>query len=219
MSLKKNIKTVNTLFSLMNGIKKWKKYFSNQTILKNKTLKLKYDCFYDVNNAFGKLDKVLQICDFLDKLSKSKQSQDTEKIRITILVSCAEAVHRINKSREALGENLVKGFFKPVSSKIDYKIKGYAGDNIPHTKVFDAIEVLYLIRNDYIHNGKFTGIFFRRNNSGDCIYNLGTFYYSEKKNKAHLIQAFSECKLSYDEFLEIFLEAFIKNINMYCDKN
>lgn len=194
--------------------RKWKLKYSDKNDLKDKILKLKYDSFYDVNNAFGKLDKALQICAFLHELSKSKPPQDTEKIIITILVSCAEAIYRIKKPNESISENLIKGFFKPVKSKVDYKIRGQVGA-IPYKKTFNAVEVLYLVRNDYIHNGNFTGKFFRNDNSESHTYERGTFYYSEKENKTKLILADSECCLTYKQFSDTFSEAFIENIEEY----
>lgn len=198
--------------------KKWKEKFLGEDGLKARILKLEYDNFYNVNNVFGKLNKALQICDFLYELKKSKPPQDTEKIIITMLVSIAEAVYRINKPNEEISENLVKGFFKPVKSKIDYKIRGHIDANMPYKKTFGAVDVLFLVRNDYIHNGNFTGIFFRNNNSEAYTYNIGTFYYSEKDNKTQSIDAISECNLNYEEFMKIFLEAFIESINKYCNK-
>lgn len=194
---------------------RWYNVFPGQNELKNKILELKYDSFYDINNAFGKLDKALQISDFLYKLGQSKLPQDTEKIRITTLVSCAEAVYRINKPTELISENLVKGFLKPVKEKLDYKIRGHIGE-MPYKKTFEPAEVIYLIRNDYIHNGNFTGTFFRNPQAESHVYNIGSFYYTEKEDKTKLIQVTSECKLTYQEFVEIFLKAFIENIEKYC---
>ena len=77
---------------------------------------------------------------------------------------------------------------------------------MPQRKNFVAEEVLYLIRNDYIHNGNFTGNFFRGINSEAHCYNQGFFYYSEKENKTLLIEATSECCITYKEFKEIFLK-------------
>lgn len=194
--------------------KKWKEKFPERGDLKDKILKLEYNNFHDVNYAFGKLDKALQISNFLYDLTKSKPSQNTEKIIIMTLVSIAEAVYRINEPDEPISENLIKGFFGPVKSKIDCKIKGYVGD-MPYKKTFEAIEVLYLIRNDYIHNGNFIGKFFSsESESGE---QKESFCFSEKDNKTLLIQVFSECSLTYEEFLKIFLEAFIENINKYCN--
>lgn len=198
--------------------KKWKEKFPDKDNLKDKILKLKYDNFYDVNNAFGKLNKALLICDFLYELKKAKPPQDPEKIIIMTLISCAEAIYRINNPNEGISENLIKGFFKPVNSDIDYKIRGHVG-KLPYKKVFDAVEVLYLVRNDYIHNGNFTGRFFRNNNSESYAYEQGTFYYSEKENKAELILANSECCLTYEQFSDIFLKVFIENIEEYCSNN
>ncbi len=190
---------------------KWDRYFPDKNDLKNQIMGLEYGKFYDVNNAFGKLNKALQICAFLHKLSKSKSSQDTEKIIITILVSCAEAIYRINKPDESISEHLVKGFFKSVKKQL--KIKGRVGKEI-----FEPAEVLYLVRNDYIHNGNFTGSFFKKMGLEDYVCNWGSFYYSKKEDKLKLIQVYSECKLTYQDFLKIFLEAFIKNIEKYCEK-
>jgi len=180
---------------------KWQRHFSDRDGLKNKIVNLEYEKFYDVNNAFEKLDKALQICEFLYQLKEAKPPQDTEKIIITTLVSCAEAVYRINKPDESISENLVKGFFKPVKQQLNYKIREHVG-NMPYKRVFEPVEVLYLVRNDYIHNGNFTGVFFRNSQSENHVYNLGSFYYSEKYAKTKLIQASSECKLTYDDFFE-----------------
>jgi len=199
-------------------VRRWEEKFSGKDDLKDIILKMKYDDFYNINNAFGKLDKALQICDFLYNLSKSKPSQDTEKIIIAILVSCAEAIYRTYKPTEDINENLVKGFFKPVEEKINYKIRGYVGDEPLYKKTFEAIDILYLIRNDFIHNGNFTGRFFRNCDLGDDYCELGTFHFSEKENKVGLIEAYSECYLTYREFQDIFLESFIENIREYCDK-
>jgi len=165
----------------------------------------------EINYAQGKLDKALQVCSFLKFLSQQKPPQDTEKIIITTLISCAEAIARINYPKETDCQNLVRDFFKPVKEDLKYTIRGHVG-SIPYNKVFCSEEVLYLIRNDYIHNANFTGSFFA--NSKDMP-RLGTFCYSEKSKKTRLILANSECKLTYNEFLEIFKKAFEENIKMY----
>lgn len=205
--------------------KSWKKYFPEKDNLGNKIMTLKYDNFYNVNKAFLILEQALQICTFLHEFSKSKPPQDTEKIIITTFVSCAEAIYRINKPSERINENLVKGFFKPVKPKIKYKIRGNV-DKADKSlckkckKIFSAVETLYLIRNDYIHNGNFIGSFFLDDDDNFKKYkrNFGKFYFLEKGNKVKLISARSECCLTYEEFKKIFLEAFIKNIKNYYKK-
>ncbi|MBI2463552.1 hypothetical protein HYV57_01200 [Candidatus Peregrinibacteria bacterium] len=205
------------IFFKQEWISKWSDLFPQKDDLKEEILKLQYDNFYCVNNAFGKLDKALSICDFLYQLTKSKPPQDTEKIIITTLVSCAEAVYRINKPDELVNENLVKGFFNPVKEQLNYKIRGHVGEML-YQKVFEPAEILYLVRNDYIHNGNFTGRFFRRPTSKTYFYNSGCFYFSTKESKTNFILANSECSLTYKDFLNIFLEAFIKNIEKYLAK-
>lgn len=194
---------------------KWSKKFPEQNSLKAKILNLPYDGFYHVNNAFGKLDKALQISDYLFKLRKSQPPQDTDKIIVTVLTSSAEAIYRISEPNEYSSNKLVTGFFRSIEDKIKYKISGYV-EGVEKT-VFSACEVLYLVRNDYIHNGNFTGLFFNNETSDSNATNMGTFYFRPIDMKDKLIQAVSECKLSYHEFTRLFLVAFITNIEHYCN--
>ena len=211
---KKNCDEWEKLFSFYQGIKK---------LLENIS-KLEYDKFQIVHYTLWKLDKTLKICNFLIKCKKSKEPEDTEKIIITMIVSLAEAVYRINRPSESNCAFLVKSFFKPVLDKIEYKIRWHCNKKCETwkckiKKTFNSVEVLYLIRNDYIHNWNFTGNFFRNEQSNEYVYNFWTFYYSEKDNKTNLILASSECRLTYQNFLNIFLDAFIFNIEEYVEKH
>lgn len=185
---------------------------------KTRILQLDYENFYQVNNAFGKIEKALQICDFLRTLQSQTPPQDTDKIIVTTFVSCAEAVRRINRPKETNCENLVKGFFSYVDAQIKYKIMGQSNTTCETGKcevecLFNATEVLYGVRNDYIHNGNFTGRFFKESNAENP--NFGCFFYSEKENKSCFIEATSDCDLRYEEFRNIFLEAFVANIEEF----
>jgi hypothetical protein len=116
--------------------------------------------------------------------------------------------------REINCQVLVEKFFEPVRDDLQYKIKGSLG-NMPYETVFSSSEVLYLIRNDYIHNGNFVGLFFKGDATEEGIPNGGTFWYANKNDKTRLVLADSECKLTYDEFLKIFTKAFEENIKLY----
>lgn len=200
-----------------NWNEKWKTFFHEMNLIwidwfLEKVLELEQNKFENVNYTFWKLEKILQMCDFLRWLQLQKPSQDTEQIIISIIVSWAEAFYRLNKTKEAVSENLVTGFFNFVKEEIEYKIRSHYPSSSPYEESFEAIKTLYLIRNDYIHNANFLGTFF---SSDWIITHGGVFHFAKKEDKSKLILVHSEFTLSYDKFIEIFKKAFWKNIIQY----
>lgn len=191
-----------------------------------KIFSIDYDKFENVNSTLYKLKTALHLCDFL-RNEQLSDNQDTEKIIITTLVSLAEWTRRLNKPEEDSVDSLIKGFFKPVLNELQYKVKFSATSYkewiaektySPDQEEYIPIIILYLIRNDYIHNGNFFWVFFvdpADKEYSPHIPNWSTIYFSEKNNKAKLLSVWIECSLTYEEFLIIFLKAFKLNIEKY----
>lgn len=166
--------------------------------------------FETINLAFWQLESTLNLCDFLWQ-EKIQKNHDTEKIIITILVSLTEGLYQMNKPYKWNSENQIRWFLKPVSHKLKYKFKfcqttyeSWDINEIIEMKKDDAIYVLYLIRNDYIHNANFLWRVFGDNNSFSIH-----FFWKNKKFEPKTIQVMSN--IQYNEFLSIFLEAFMEN--------
>jgi len=117
-----------------------------------------YDKFEDINYAFGKLESILNVCQFLRKTQKEK-NHDTDKKIIFELVSLSESIYSLIKQIHNT-ENLIKWFFRPVKEKLKINIRPW----IIHAThpIFEnsggciGARILYLMRNDYVHNINFT---------------------------------------------------------------
>ena len=104
-------------------IEKYKSLFP-EIIIEEKFLErilgLQHDLFENIYVGFYKLERALEICDYLEKQSQESY-QDNETIRIAIFVSLGESIYKIVKPEEKLSENLIKGFFKTVENKLNNK--------------------------------------------------------------------------------------------------
>lgn len=132
---------------------------------------------------------------------------------VTFFVLCAEAVFRTINPYENSNEQLVKSFFETVYRKIQYTIRYNMGSKIEDQ---NSARLLYLIRNDYLHNGNSIGLFFKDDKEIENVYNVGSFEYRPVSNVRELTREIIECSLTYKDFRDIFLEAFISNICKYC---
>lgn len=188
-----------------------------------------YEKFENINYAFAKLDNALKICNFLRKIQK-EANNDTDKIIITTLISLSESVQRLNNPDETNIWCLVQWFFKPISNQLEYKINlaqstyesGIAEKIYIKNSDKLSVKILYLIRNDYIHNWNFTWNFFlnsklKSENQSSCNYSC--LYFSTEKDKSTLFNAWITCRLTFDQFLSIFLDAFKIAIETYLRNN
>ena len=191
-----------------------------------------YSKFEDINYAFWKLDNVLSICDNLRK-EKIEKNHDTDKAIIMNLVSLAEAIYKLNNPNQTVNEALVKWFFKLVNDKLLYNIKFSQSlyEDKRNKLIVEKIEkepknipalIIYLIRNDYIHNWNFTWVIFMGEKEKKELINwdkMSSFEYSDNNNSTILLEWVIECNLTYNEFLSIFLESFKLNLEKYLKNN
>ncbi len=155
----------------------------------------------------SKVEKAIQICDSLDTLEK-KEHADVDVIKVYLLVSHAEIVMN-NMGIEDTKIEMVKKFFDPMIGKygLNYKISlGNTEDVMEDMGSISAPEILYKIRGEYAHEGNYTEKMFKK--SGDDCSNQFKFRSNEK-------DVFGECDLTYQEFLNMFMDALVENIKTF----
>ncbi|MCK5475263.1 MAG: hypothetical protein KAI71_01600 [Candidatus Pacebacteria bacterium] len=164
----------------------------------------------------SKIRKVIKICDFLDSLKKEK-NEDVDKIKIFLLISHAEITintfYQKDVNNNSSHRELVKKFFAPIVDRygLDYKVR-ITIDDINKIKDATFSSIFYDIRCEYVHKGNYTGIIFKNEKSEDCAYN---FFFFEKKSQT----INGECKLTYKEFINIYLDALVENIKIFSNYN
>lgn len=166
---------------------------------------LDYDKMQVICYLLSKVRKAIQICDFLDTLEK-KEHADVDVIKIYLLISHAEIAMN-NFEIEDRKIEMVKKFFDPAIDKygLNYKIRISLG-SIEDTGSMSSPEILYKIRCEYTHEGNYTGKIFKK--PGDDCQNL--FRFKSDNKDIH-----GECNLTYQEFLNIFMDALVENIKNF----
>ena len=104
---------------------------------------------------------------------------------------------------------MVKKFFNPVIDKygLNYKIRMNL-ESIEDMGNVSSPEILYKIRCEYTHEGNYTGKIFKK--SGNDCSNL--FRFRSSNRDVH-----GECNLTYQEFINIFMDALVENILTFSD--
>lgn len=173
----------------------------NQIIpLEGENLRIVLSCFIN-------LEKTYEIANFL----KKKYWEDADKIIISDFINLAESLYNINKLsswKKKLSKNLVEWFFKKNKDAFDnwLKLVKEAENKI------SWVEILYAIRNDYIHNNNFYGSIFKKYSD----FNLSFFYFSNSKTNE--LSSFEiKCYISIDEFFSLFMDSFIFNLQIFLE--
>ena len=172
-----------------------------------KLFSLNYDKVQSVIYLIGKIQKVMAVCDFLDDLAKQKQ--DVDKIKIFYLISHTEIAmntfsHGGNKA------DLVKKYFNPVMDKLECSLRlSIESQGLVSTEKIgsSADVILYKLRNEYVHQGNFTGKIFHSESEDNKAYKLFTFDW-DLQGKGNTINVTGETKLTYNQFLNIYFFAF-----------
>lgn len=160
---------------------------------------LDYNKMQVICYLLSKVGKAIKICDFLDDLKK-KEHADVDVIKIYLLISHAEiAMNNLGIKDKKI--EMVKKFFDPVVTRsgLYYKIRMDSGNT-------SSPEILYKIRCEYTHEGNYTGIIFKQ--PGDDCSNLFRFRSGNK-------DVYGQCNLTYQEFLNIFMDALVENIKIF----
>jgi len=199
--------------SQINGWKKDKdkvvKFFSKSDLniadIYDHITSLNYDKMQVICYLLNKIMKVIKICDFLDTLEK-REHADVDVIKIYLLISHAEIAMNNFKIKDKKVE-MVKKFFDPVIDKysLNYKIK-MSLESIEDVGTMSFSEILYKIRCEYTHEGNYTGKIFKK--TDDDYSNL--FRFRSNNKDVH-----GECNLTYQKFLNIFMDALIENIKIF----
>jgi len=175
-----------------------------------------YDCITSLDYTrmqiicylLSKIKKSIKICDFLDTLEK-ENNEDVDAIKIFFLISHAEITMNNFGLLDSKGE-LVNKFFEPVVEKLRYKIKICLGDKGKITEIpFSGI--LYKIRCEYAHEGSYTGKIFK---NGKAERNDANNLFSFKNGNKNIS---GECALTYQEFIDIYMEALVENIIIFSE--
>jgi hypothetical protein len=168
-------------------------------------MSIDYDRIQAVCYLLSKIDKAIKICDFLDTLERDNH-EDVDVIKIYILISHAEISSRSLGKKGTVIE-LVREFFTPVESSLKYRIKpGLTDKKTPNLNFAD---ILYKIRCEYTHEGNYAGRIFKRKEDGTC--SLSIRFKSGNKN------FYGECGFTYEEFINIYMEALVENIKIFSD--
>lgn len=162
-----------------------------------------YDKMQAICYLLSKIDKAIKICDFLDTLKRDNH-EDVDVIKIYILISHAEISSR-SLGKRGVAIELIKEFFSPVESSLKYKIMpGLSDKKISNLNFAD---ILYKIRCEYTHEGNYIGRIFKRKEDG--TYSILIRFKCGNKD------FYGECGLSYEEFINIYMEALVENIKTF----
>jgi len=176
--------------------------------LYDQVMGLEYGKMQVICYLLSKIRKVIKICDFLDTLEKENK-EDVDVIKIFFLVSHAEiTMNNFGFSGEK--RKLVNKFFEPVAEKLKYEIQTSLG-NGTKIKEISSSDILYKIRCEYAHEGNYTGKIFKNSSTEhNDAENLFSFKNDDK-------DIFGECGLTYQEFINIYMEALIDNIKKFSE--
>jgi hypothetical protein len=166
-----------------------------------------YDRMQVICYLLSKIDLAVKLCDHLDNLKK-KDYADVDIVKIYLLISHAEITIN-NFGIQGNKVDLVKKFFDPVAEKHGLKHKLRAGlEGIEKTGYIPYYKILYKIRCQYTHEGDYTGKIFKNTNDDKKTVLIIQFIDNEK-----FIEG--ESNLTYDEFINIYMDALVANIKFY----
>lgn len=153
----------------------------------------------------SKVMMVMKICDFLDILEKREQA-DVDIIKIYLLISHAEITMNSFGIKGNKDEKIEK-FFDPVIDKynLNNKIR-MDRESIEKTEAMSSPKMLWKIRCEYTHEGNYTGKIFKTTDDDSP---------SWFKFKSNDKEVCGGCNLTYQKFLNIFMDALIENIKIF----
>jgi hypothetical protein len=168
---------------------------------------LNYNEMQIIVYLISKIEKAIKICDFLDKLEKNEHD-DVDVVKIYMLISHAEIA--INNFQWQGGKKeMVERYFEPVVKKfgLNYKVRLGLGA-VEKYGSMSCSEIFYKIRCEYTHEGNYTGKIFKNKNDDAFLYNIFGFTI-----KGEYVTG--ECNLTYESFLNIFMDALVENIKLF----
>lgn len=180
-------------------------------------LKMEYGRLQPIAYLFAKIERMIAVCDFLGQLAQ-EQHADVDKSKIFQLISHAEIAMNTLFPVTNLGKNeIVKKYFEPVKSQLEYTFRLSIEDTNKLSKKgqdTSAANILYKLRNEYAHQGDFTGRIFSKENGEDGIYTGFGFGWDYRKGN-ELIPVNGETNLTYSHFLNIYFSAFEAHLKTY----
>ncbi|MFA5158588.1 MAG: hypothetical protein WC451_05400 [Patescibacteria group bacterium] len=182
---------------------------------------LDYDYIQPVIYLIGKIEKIMEVCDFLDTLAKNNHD-DVDKIKIFQLVSHAEiAINTFSANTASMNKgDLVDAFFEPVKDKLQYTLQLSIDDTKKLSKINQQItssRILYKLRNEYAHQGNFIGKIFKLETDEKKVSNLFSFDWGIPK--AQPIEVCGLTRLTYAQFLNIYFLTFQWHFEDYIKKH
>lgn len=189
--------------------------------LYKKLFDLDYDYIQPIIYLIGKIEKVMEVCDFLDTLAKNNHD-DVDKIKIFQLISHAEiAINTFSTKTASMNKgDLVDSFFEPVKDKLQYSLQLSSDDTNKLSKIKQQVtpsRILYKLRNEYAHQGNFTGKVFKSETDEGKV--LNGFSFDWDIPKAQPIDVSGLTRLTYAQFLKIYFSAFKWHLEDYIRKN
>ena len=179
---------------------------------------LTYDDMQPIIYLVGKIQKVMAVCGFLDDLAK--QGQDIDKIKVFYLISHAEIAMNTFPHHGKNKADLVKEYFLPVISSLKYsfRLSSKSQKLVSGEKNGSSADsILYKLRNEYAHQGDFTGRVFRQDSGSDkTTYHRFDFDW-DLQGKGKMVRACGETNLTYRQFLNIYFSAFKSRLEEYME--
>lgn len=179
---------------------------------------LHYDDIQPVMYLFGKIQKAIGICTYLDGQAQ-KNNEDVDKIKLFQLTSHAEIAMKVLNEADTTNQKRIEGFFEPIVSKLQYRLRLSIDDVSTLSKLnedISASSILYKLRCEYVHQGDYLGNVFRIPSSDKRVYISSSFKWDLKKSKTKKpLQVFMETNLAYNEFMQLYLEALKEHISKY----
>jgi len=178
--------------------------------LYNQILDLEYEKMRTACFLLSKMRMITMVCDFLDQQAKKKY-WDVDVMKLYFLISHAEIAMK-TFGGNGYKNGLVRKYFEPVVDKykLNYKIKlSFGGFPKNKERNLSATDILYKIRCEYVHEGNYTGKFFKDENAEKHVYNIFIF----KRDNLEILCG--ECSLTYKSFINIYMEALAENIKSF----
>lgn len=186
-----------------------------------KLCKLLYNKQQPVMYLFGKIEKMIAICDFLDTLATNNHA-DVDKIKIFQLISHSEII--MNNlglhSTDTKKVDLIVSFFEPVKDKLQHGLRlaiEHTNSLTENHQDASSARILFKLRNEYAHQGNFTGKVFLSGTMEDRVYNSFSFDWDMPKTKPVNVCAITN--LTYNNFLNIYFFAFKIHLESYISKS
>jgi len=193
-------------------VKFFQKYKADISKIYDQLLSLEYNDMQPAIYTLAKIKRIIELCNYLEEQQRTK-NDDNDKFKIFLLTSHSEIAARLIAKPNRSSQALVNKFFKSVKKKenLNNLIKGIYNA----ASELQAADTLYAIRNEYAHQGNFTGKIFQPADEDDdytnCMYCLSKINETDEK----VMHISIEFTIKYEKFLEIYCKALQNLLSEY----